>query len=246
MGVNTGNLPSTTIAYLYSMGFGTVTPDSIIQGIQISDSSGLILLVLLSNSPQLVLSFLYLSYNSLFTSMLLAQEWNGYATRRKPLRVTSATGHQRSTYWLQLPYRYSVPLLIASAVLHWLVSQSLFLARVTVLDRQGAEDPKQSISTCGYSNIAIIFVIILGSLLVFIVLVHGFRRFHSRMPLGSSCSAAISAACHPSEMDTDAALKPVRWGEVKSYENDGQKEGIRHCSFTSFEVIEPAEGEPYA
>ena len=225
------------------MGFGTVTPDSIISSgtARIHRSIWLIPFVLLSNSPQLVLSFLYLSYNSLFTAMLLAHEWNGYATHRKPLRVTSATGEQRSTYWLHLPYRYSVPLLIASAILHWLVSQSLFLARVMVVD-----SPGQSISTCGYSNIAIIFVIALGSLLVLIVILHGFRSFNCKMPLASSCSAAISAACHPPELDTDAALKPLQWGEVKNYEGQGGKEGKRHCSFTSFAVKEPLEDEPYA
>lgn len=195
--------------------------------------------------PQLLLSFLYLSYNSLFTSMLLAQEWNGYATCRKALRVTSPKGQQRSTYYLQLPYRYSVPLLLASAALHWLVSQSLFLARVIVLDRHGIEDPSQSIATCGFSNIALLFVICLGSLLVLIVLGHGFRRFESMMPLARSCSATISAACHPPELDTDAASKPVKWGVVEGYEVEKVKAAIPHCTFTSFEVSRPIEGELY-
>ena len=178
--------------------------------------------------------------------MLLAQEWNRYATHRKTLRVTSAVGEQRSTYWLQLPYRYSIPLLLTSATLHWLVSQSIFLARVIVLDDMGVEVPQATVSACGYSTIATIFVIFLGSLIVIVGLAHGFRRFYSVMPLARSCSAAISAACHPPEMDTDAALKAVQWGIVETYDNENGDNDVGHCCFTSFEVSEPIEGQMYA
>lgn len=50
------------------------------------------------------------------------------------------TGQQRSTYRLQLPYVYGVPLVIISSGLHWLVSQSLFLARVTMFDSLDVKD----------------------------------------------------------------------------------------------------------
>ena len=210
------------------------------------ESWGLLLTILTSNSPQIVLSFLYLGYNSLFTCMLVTEEWSGFAQQRKTLRVTSAKGKQRSTYWLQLPYRYSVPLLIASAALHWLISQSIFLARVTVLDDTGVEDPNESISTCGYSNIAIIFVIILGSVVVLVGLAHGFRKYQDGMPLAGCCSAAISAACHPPEEDNDASVKAVLWGVVDEAAGDDTGCAVGHCSFTSFEVTAPVEGQLYA
>lgn len=41
----------------------------------------------------------------------------------------------------------------------------------------------------------------------------GVGRFNSSIPLAASCSAAISAACHPPPGD-DHAVKPVMWGEV--------------------------------
>ena len=88
-------------------------------------SSGLLQTVLVADSPQLLLSLIFLTYNSLFTCMLVANEWNQYAHSRKPLRVTSPTGVQRSTNRLQLPYKYGVPLLFISGTVHWLVSQSL-------------------------------------------------------------------------------------------------------------------------
>ncbi len=92
----------------------------------------LIPIILIANLPQALLSFLYLTYNALFTCMLLAEEWSGFAHQRKSLRVSCPVGKQRSTYWLQPPNIYSLPLLVMSAMLHWLVSQSLFLVRVAV------------------------------------------------------------------------------------------------------------------
>ncbi|KAL9043601.1 MAG: hypothetical protein Q9214_003218 [Letrouitia sp. 1 TL-2023] len=212
----------------------------------VQGSSGLLCLVLLANSPQLILSFLYLNYNALFTSLLLAQEWNGYARHRKTLRVTSPAREQRSTFWLQLPHRYSIPLLLTSAVLHWLVSQSIFLARVQFLDNRGVEIPYGAISGCGYSNIAIIFVLLLGSLVALIGIANGLRRYENMMPVMDSCSAVISAACHPPESDVDAAFNPVKWGVINNNESWDAETKIRHCSFTSFDVSTPIEGQLYA
>ncbi|KAL6712953.1 hypothetical protein ACLMJK_009508 [Lecanora helva] len=243
VGLTNPDLPETSFSSLWSMGFGTVSPYSTLQ-MSMSGSSGLFLTILTSDSPQLLLSFLYLNYNGLFTAMLLGREWNAYATHRKPLRVTSPRGQQRSTYWLQLPYRYSIPLLLASAALHWLVSQSLFLAYVTSLDHN--EKPSKIIATCGYSNIAIIFMIILGSLLVLLALGQGFWRLNPIMSLARSCSAAISAACHPPEGDTDAALRPVKWGVVGNSDISHEEKGLKHCTFTSLEVKEPVEGQLYS
>jgi hypothetical protein len=42
--------------------------------------------LLLVNSPKLVISFLYLLYNSLFTCMLARREWTQYAVKHAPLR----------------------------------------------------------------------------------------------------------------------------------------------------------------
>lgn len=184
--------------------------------------------------------------------MFLAQEWESYATHRKTLRVSFPQGNQRSTYWLQLPYRYGIPLLVASAILHWLVSQSLFLARIISLDEDDREVADSSVSSCGYSNIALVFVIGLGSLLVMSALTFGSRRFCTVMPLARSCSAAISAACHPPETDTDAAFKAVRWGvveegyEAKIVEIAGKDVDVRHCCFTSLKVTMPIQDECYA
>ena len=217
----------------------------------LSGPAGVIATVLVANSPQILLSFLYFAYNGVFTCMLLAEEWNLYATKRNFLRVTSPTGGQRSTYRLQLPYRYGVPLLIGSSMLHWFVSQSIFLARVNVIGYTGlgteeAEIPGAGVSTCGYSPIAMIFVIILGSIVVLLGICFGFRKSRGGMPLAGSCSAAISAACHPPEADVNASLKRVMWGVVAEDCFQYEGESVGHCSFTSSTVKAPVVGKWYA
>lgn len=222
------------------MGYGAVTSESTINW-PLTGSRGLLLAAIVANSPQVLLSFLFFAYNSLFTCMLLASEWNGYAHTRKPLRVTSPTGVQRSTYRLQLPYKYGVMLLVISGALHWLVSQSLFLAGAASFDSSEHEDKDSylSFSTVGYSCIAIITVIVLGAIVVLLGILNGFRRYKPGIPLVGSCSAAISAACHRPKEDNDAAKKPLMWGVVST------KDGVGHCCFTSFEVTPPVVGERY-
>lgn len=173
---------------------------------------GIILNVLLANFPQALLSFLFLTYNALFTCMLMGQEWSEYAHCRKPLRVTHPRGTQRSTYRLQLPYKYGIPLLLLSAVLHWLVSQSLFLVNIDVLNVDGTEDTTNSKTTIGYSPIAIITVIFMGSLAIVVAALAGFRRYKPGLPVVRSSSLAISAHCHRPAEDVAAAIKPVIWG----------------------------------
>ena len=238
------------MSHLWSLGLGNVNAETLIAlnngSEDLSGSAGVITTVLIANSPQILLSFLYFTLNGIFTCMLLAEEWSAYATKRNFLRVTSPVGGQRSTYRLQLPYRYGIPLLIGSSVLHWLVSQSIFLARVNVIDSTGSEVSGIEVSTCGYSPMAMIFVIILGSIVVLLGICFGFRKSRGGMPLAGSCSAAISAACHPPEADVNASLKRVMWGVVAedSFQHEG--ECVGHCSFTSFKVGAPVVGKLYA
>jgi len=83
-------------------------------------------------------------------------EFSQFSTHPKTLRVSDLLGLQRSSWWISLPLRYGIPICATSAGMHWLISQSLFLARVTAFfaDR-GGEDVEGSFSTCGYSPMAV-------------------------------------------------------------------------------------------
>lgn len=73
-------------------------------------------------------------YNSVLTSVNQSTEYLGFSTQRKVLRVTTPIGAQRSTYWLQLPYRYALPFMTAMATVLWFISQSIFFASFSVFD----------------------------------------------------------------------------------------------------------------
>lgn len=124
--------------------------------------------------------------------------------------------------------------------LHWLVSQSIFFARVTVFDSLDREDERWTVSTCGYSCIAIITAIFVGTIALVFGNVSGFRKYPAGMPFFGSSSAAISAACYAATEDVDASLLPLMWGAV---ETEGE---VGHCCFTSFDVTPPVVGNLYA
>lgn len=231
-GLNNSRWTGHSIPYLWSLGFGNVKAETVIGSMNFPGPSGLVSAVLLANLPQVVLSFLYFAYNGIFTCMLLTQKWTQYASKRKPLRVSSPKGVQRGTYYLQLPYRYGLPLLICSGLLHWLTSQSIFLPRIDVRDTFGNEVPSQSISTCGYSPMAIILVTVVGFTAVLVGIGNGFRKHKAVAPLARSCGAIISAACHPPDGSIDTTLKLVKWEKLDQDEHHRQRSDLDYYSFT--------------
>jgi hypothetical protein len=237
-----------SLGALFKLGIGAISPLTLIAwDLPSVGARGLITNVLVANVAQPILSFLYFSYNGLFTSLFVAYEWESFARKKKGLRVSGAqVGAQRSTYFLQLPYRIALPLMGISGLLHWLVSQSIFLVNIESVPT----DPdifKEGFTadqlTCGYSPIAIFAVILVGIFMIGFVLTAGMQRFKSGMPVAGSCSASISAACHAysEHRDENAALGKLSWGTTVQ-----ATRGIGHCSFSSTIVETPTEGKPFA
>ena len=245
---------SKSFSNLVRLGFGTVDPRTTITwGI---DMTSTIVNVLIANSAQVILSAIYFSYNGLFTCMLLGREWASYAHQRKGLRVSRAPdGAQRSTYFLQLPYRVSLPLMGLSGLLHYFVSQSIFLVAVDIYETDGSAGTIIRTNTligddlgwksCGYSPIAIISVLILGIFMLITGIAIGFVPFKPGINKAGSCSAAISAACHNIAWDGvdghTASTGSVKWGVVGR-----GADGVGHCAFSTKEVEFPQEGQFYA
>jgi hypothetical protein len=201
-----------------------------------SSSQQTLLNAWIANAAQLILSFCYLAINSECTAMAGAAEWNNLALSHKGLRVTRPVGQQRDTYFLQLPYRWSLPLTIASGGLHWLLSQSIFLVRIDTYDRSfNLIQSEASKSACGFSGTSFITLTICFWILVGIVGLIGRKKIKIQVPFAASCSLVISAACHTTADDTDAHLRPVRWGVVEQRMFDGEL----HCSLSSKKVSKP-------
>lgn len=161
-----------------------------------------------------------------------------FARHRKPLRVSSPKGFQRSTYFLELPFKYSIPLVVFSAMLSWLASQSLFLVQIDILDEQ-RELSSKSILSRGYTPVAILLSMAVGSIVPLSAILTRLRKHHLDMPLTRTTSIAISAVCHAPPDDVDAAVLPVQWGLVR-IEN-----GVGHCCFSSKLVTPPIPNRTY-
>jgi hypothetical protein len=146
---------SSSIPALWNLGFGALTTETFLSiGLPKDDPVGLVTNVLVANSPQLIFSLLYTFSRAMLSCLLVQDEFSRMGSRRKPLRVTEPEGIQRSSYFISLPFRYGIPLNVSAGILHWSVSQSIFLARVTAFFPNGDVDYGSSFSTCSHSLIA--------------------------------------------------------------------------------------------
>jgi hypothetical protein len=171
--------------------------------------------------------------------MASSKEWNTYATSKKGLRVTKASGEQRSTYFLQLPYKWALPLIAISTLLHWLLSQTFFLTRIDYHDHDGKLNRWNS--ACGISFSSLITFCFVALLLGCGLLLIARWPMLARLPLAENCSLMISAACHPAHDEVEPHLAKVKWGVVPGVLVDGHP----HCSLSSKDVEKPEVGEIY-
>ncbi|KAK3637796.1 hypothetical protein LTR56_012002 [Elasticomyces elasticus] len=238
-----------------------------------------------ANSWQLMISILYVQYNTQLTAFAVGVEWSRFAHQKEPLRlkdpeteyasnravlrasdpsllrrlrgwcrrcftaqvsvrktlrVSAPRGLQRSSYFVSMPWRYGIPLISSMALLHWLMSQSLFVVAAVAYGGDGI--PQVPTYTSAYSLEAIVVTACVGFTLICALVVLGMQRYSGTIPLASSCSAAISAACHPPEGDFEAALFRIQWGVVSVDEH-----GVGHCSLTTArDVLPPELGQRYA
>ena len=215
--------------------------------------------VILANIPQLFLSIAYITYNRHLTCMLSAREYCWFAQKPRALRVS---GHpqpgQKGAYLLSLPFWYGTTMQVTSALLHYLVSQAIFLANVKVVNSYGAPTA-WSLSQVGYSPVGLLSVGVVGSLAAILAFFQGTRRLPADMPLAASCSASISAACHPTDAARDHEvhhhLTKVRWGvetdgegkPIIAHYDDGRghTENVGHCTFTHGRTVPPEKGSKY-
>ncbi|KAH9230485.1 hypothetical protein K456DRAFT_55561 [Colletotrichum gloeosporioides 23] len=220
-----------SIPELWDLGFGALTPYTyLVLNLPQRDPVGLITNVLLANLPQLVLSIVYIMYNTMLSTFLVQREFSRMYNPefRKPLRVSEPVGIQSSSYFVSLPLRYGIPLYASSGVIHWLISQSLFLARIRAISADGSDDEANSFSTCGYSPIAVFIAMLAGLVIIVFIVAIGFRRYDGTMRMVSTNSLAISAACHVLEEDRASGyLLPVQWGAIQMTGGEGK------CAFTT-------------
>jgi hypothetical protein len=148
-----------------------------------------------------------------------------------------------------MPYKLAVPIMMFSCAIHTCISQTLFLVDVeawgnSVVDGQRTvaytRRPQDDFNTTGFSPLANLSWIALSIFFISFVVLMGTRKLRSGMPVVSTCSAAISAAIHPSPYEEAGAhLMPIQWGVTDEHD------GVGHCTFSARKVKMPDETTPY-
>ena len=239
---------------LWSLGFGSINQNAIVLA---DGGSTPVTMAIVANLPQVCLAIIYLLYMGIMTSMFLAADWSTFAFKPQTLMVSSPAGKQRGTWLLGAPLGWGIALLALQTLLHWFVSQSIFVVQMMVYNKDGSPvtfDPSSGdidfshFTNCGYSPIAIIFAVIAAGVLLLTAIIFLRRRFPaSSPPVVSTCSAAISAACHIANRNEETVYKELRLGV-----NGGFPNGLGHCSlvpaeaWNSGQTHTPVDGFAYA
>lgn len=115
-------------------------------------SSGIVPTLITANIPELGFSLLYIFYTNIWNKLLIAHEFDRLTTSKKGLRVSERPrGEQRTSHFFTLPTRYAFPFMLCSAILHWLCSRSLFVARFDGVNADDVVDPNDRIVRLAYS-----------------------------------------------------------------------------------------------
>lgn len=241
---------------LWNMGFGAINHNALVF---YGGGGNVITNAVLANLPQVILSVIYLLYLGIMSSMFLAQDWSLFAFKAQTLMVSTPAGKQRGTWLLGAPIGWGLLLFGFSTLFHWFLSQSIFVVEMSVYNKDGSsKDPptstdssyvdNSSVTNCGYSPIAIIFSIVSAGILLLSAIIFMWRRFpEGAPPVVSTCSAAISAACHPVNRYEDMVYNDLMWGV-----DGGFSDGVGHCSLVPAEAFRtghahaPIEGYTYA
>lgn len=210
--------------------------------------------IIVANSLQLIVSFLYLFYNNILTRQLVADEWTRYLRPdgKKTLRVSSPIGMQRSSYFLSLPWKYAAPLMGFFILLHWLISQGIFLIQTSTFGpgANGERLPELDTSSRGFSLLGAILGGAVGAILVVALLLNSVLRWYENIPskfqLMGSNSSAIEALCDRPEDDSEAYMFPISIGMVDE-ERSQSSDCIKKLGFsTATDLTQtPEEGTEY-
>ena len=210
---NQGDGITLSFPHLLAQGLESANDNNIIH---VTASFSIIKNVLIANSPQVIASIGYVLYNQLLTCLLVSREFTVYSVKRAGLRVTTPQGDQRSTFWLSLPYKFSMPLLGLSTLLHWALSQTIFLTEIEVHAPDGSVDITHSVGVLAWSALALVIILVISIVMMLGVLALGFLTYPKSVPIIESNSFAISTACHRLPCMAGEENRKLRYGIISS------------------------------
>jgi hypothetical protein len=213
-------------------------------------------MALLACLPQTLLAILYLVTNSHLTTYYLSHELTLFALGPRPLRVSSdPVGAQLTSLYITLPRPISWVLLALFVAMGFVLSQAVFPAVISLSPSVSTVPSEDSqIITIAFSTQALLVLLALLVIVMVMVLGLGLRRAPSAAlvngqekgnPLAlrsGSCSAAISAKCHPAVGEVEPWKQQLTWGVVA--DGVGMQEG--QCGFSALSVGAVDVGRAYA
>jgi len=240
------SLSPPTISNAWSLGLGNVRTQNLILGWNIPQlgASTVLITALVANTPQAFLTFLYMIFNTIATLMQEGENWDLFgaytATSKRNLRLVSKKhthrylrvrnprGQQKASHLLTLPFRYALPLVCLSGLLHWSCSQALYLANISVIPRDGTLPRQDEITTVAFAPQGMVLLLVLLTVMAIMMSIYATRHFGGQMVIVGSNSAAISASCHveddvQSQNDRrEMVTRRLAWGEIPRNMDDAR------------------------
>jgi hypothetical protein len=239
-----------SLSNLLHLGIGTINRRYFL-GWHRKDANGMMLSVFWANEGHALFGILYIIYNNVFYSMIFQDEWARFQHHRKGLRVSeSPRGQQRTVYFFLMPFKLAFPIMGFSCIIHTLISSTVFLVDVEAWGHGSEEgqkahfftrDAQYDFSSTGFSPLADVALLFFSIAMIMFLVVYAMKKYKSGMPVVSTCSAAISAAIHPTHNEEpNAWLQAIQWGVTEPLD------GSEHCTFSAREVGTPNERTPYS
>ena len=190
----------------------------------------------ISNGAQLLYSILYILLIYNFTLITMEHDWGKLETVRDRLRCTIVAGEGfKQSYLLQLPKRVLYPMMGFSALMHWLLGQSISTKETIWSD---AADRTHPFEASRYDIVYGAYAIWLSTVLMLTQTGICWWAFtYSREGFMPQMYGSIRACCSATSDLKSFPKEGIQWGDL------GEGEKFRHAGFSSGEVgdIVPAE-----
>jgi len=168
--------------------------------------------VIMANLPQVWSTIAYLTWNNQITRIWLEKEWRSfYRSHQRPrVSINSREPGIQSARWLQLPYWVTALLMSISVLLHWLVSQTLFVVEIYF-----SEATLASVFHLHFSPLALISVGTMAMVLVFGITFYYFIPIRTWMPLMAGSTRVVFDSCFQLP-NTGLPRSGIGWGDIST------------------------------
>ncbi|KAL8901305.1 MAG: hypothetical protein Q9207_005262 [Kuettlingeria erythrocarpa] len=192
----------------------------------------------ISNGAQLLYSLIYILLIYNFTLITMEHDWGKLETTRDRLRCTIVEGEGfKQSYLLQLPKRVLYPMMVYSALMHWLLGQSISTKETIWSDRS---DPAHAYESSRYDIVYGAYAVWLSTVLMLAQTGVCWWAFtYSREGFMPQMYGSIRACCAATTELKHFPRTGIQWGDL------GEGKKFRHAGFSSDEVGEIIPAELY-